>query len=348
MTTYVYDAFGKLAAEYSTETQGTSFIRKFRTTDHLGSTRLITLDGPSGPTVDPAGGCRDFFPFGERIPGEMTGVRSDDCYKELDQIAQQFTGMERDAESDLDYFLARYASSSLGRFMSTDPLFFQAENATDPQRSNLYGYVRNSPLRFVDPTGERIELTGDTDEERQRQLAAIRDAVGRKAGRRLYVQQDEKTGDYFVGIWGDVGKFRALNPVADDFGEIIADDENVAFDVVASRERLEIGDGSYHMLADMGGTGATTDSGPVYVFVRRPDEGSYGWSGGGSSWHGLLSHNRGIVTGHEFGHALARIRARRKGREATKEERDKGALDLENKVRRLQNGPNADIKLKHQ
>jgi len=155
-TTYVYDAFGKLAAEYSTETQGTSFTRKFRTTDHLGSTRLITL---AGAVVDPDGGCRDFYPFGERIPGEGTGVRSDDCYKGIDSIAQQFTGKERDAESGLDYFEARYYSSSLGRFNSVDSILHPAQSQAgtdrflrEPERWNKYTYVSNRPLVATDPT----------------------------------------------------------------------------------------------------------------------------------------------------------------------------------------------------
>ncbi len=33
----------------------------------------------------------------------------------------QFTGKERDAESDLDNFAARFSGSNFGRFMSPDP-----------------------------------------------------------------------------------------------------------------------------------------------------------------------------------------------------------------------------------
>ncbi len=55
-TTYVYDAFGRLAAEYSTAGPSGTAGSYFRTTDHLGSTRLVT-DG-SGAVYD----RRDFFP----------------------------------------------------------------------------------------------------------------------------------------------------------------------------------------------------------------------------------------------------------------------------------------------
>lgn len=64
----------------------------------------------------------------------------------------EFTGKERDTETGLDYFGARYLSAAQGRFTSPDfPLLDQ--NLGDPQSWNLYSYVRNNPLIFTDPTG---------------------------------------------------------------------------------------------------------------------------------------------------------------------------------------------------
>jgi RHS repeat-associated protein len=65
----------------------------------------------------------------------------------------KFTGKERDAESGLDNFKARYFGSSLGRFMTPDPLHVMKQKLIDPQQWNMYAYVRNNPLRFTDPTG---------------------------------------------------------------------------------------------------------------------------------------------------------------------------------------------------
>jgi hypothetical protein len=52
----------------------------------------------------------------------------------------------------LDYFGARYLSAAQGRFTSPDPLL-ESGRIYDPQTWNRYTYVRNNPLRFIDPTG---------------------------------------------------------------------------------------------------------------------------------------------------------------------------------------------------
>ena len=68
-----------------------------------------------------------------------------------------FTGKERDAETGLDYFGARYFSSAQGRFTSPDwsanPQPVPYANLRDPQTLNLYAYVRNNPLSRNDPDG---------------------------------------------------------------------------------------------------------------------------------------------------------------------------------------------------
>ena len=63
------------------------------------------------------------------------------------------TGKERDAESGLDWFDTRYFSGAQGRFTSPDQPF-NDQRPSDPQSWNLYSYVRNNPLRNVDPSGE--------------------------------------------------------------------------------------------------------------------------------------------------------------------------------------------------
>src|SRR6266404_3014746 len=74
--------------------------------------------------------------------------------------ATNSTGKERDAESGLDDFDARYYASTLGRFMRPDePLVDQ--QAGNPQSWNLYSYVRNNPLINTDPSGNACVSSGN-------------------------------------------------------------------------------------------------------------------------------------------------------------------------------------------
>ncbi len=73
-------------------------------------------------------------------------------------ISSPFTSKERDPETGLDYFAARYMSSAQGRFTSPDPLWVNADRLLDPQRLNLYAYARNNPLRYNDPTGLDVTI----------------------------------------------------------------------------------------------------------------------------------------------------------------------------------------------
>jgi len=75
-----------------------------------------------------------------------------------------FTGKERDTESGLDYFGARYYASNMGRFQSPDwaasaePVPYA--KLVDPQSLNLYAYLRNNPLSGVDIDGHQIDCSG--------------------------------------------------------------------------------------------------------------------------------------------------------------------------------------------
>jgi RHS repeat-associated protein len=80
--------------------------------------------GRRGSTTSP---CYDgdFYPFGR----EHAFV--DSCPQNY-----KFTGKERDGESGLDYFGARYYSSSLGRLMTPD--LTASSSPMNPQSWNLY------------------------------------------------------------------------------------------------------------------------------------------------------------------------------------------------------------------
>lgn len=65
----------------------------------------------------------------------------------------QFTQKERDNETGLDYFGARYYGNTQGRFTSVDPRPVTKESFLNPQRWNQYPYVNNNPLSAIDPSG---------------------------------------------------------------------------------------------------------------------------------------------------------------------------------------------------
>jgi RHS repeat-associated protein len=69
-----------------------------------------------------------------------------------------FTGKERDSETGLDFFAARYMSSAQGRFTSPDPSNLSVD-WMNPQSWNRYAYVGNNPPRFVDNNGLWWEQT---------------------------------------------------------------------------------------------------------------------------------------------------------------------------------------------
>jgi RHS repeat-associated protein len=102
--------------------------------DHLGSSNVVT--NATGTIEEES----DFYPFGgERI---ITDTLSNQNYK--------FTGKERDTESGLDYFGARYHGWTLGRFSSPDRGPWEFDN---PQAFNRYSYTLNNPLRYTDDDG---------------------------------------------------------------------------------------------------------------------------------------------------------------------------------------------------
>jgi RHS repeat-associated protein len=116
--------------------------------DHLGSVRGASdtqvPPQPILPTV------RDYYPFGL------------DALAGADAERMRFAGHERDTRAtlsqtdDLDYMHARYYSPVVGRFLSVDPS--RSFTIFGPQSFNLYTYVGNNPVGYVDPLGLRPEV----------------------------------------------------------------------------------------------------------------------------------------------------------------------------------------------
>jgi RHS repeat-associated protein len=92
----------------------------------------------------------------ERNSTVALGLRAGE---QLNRVRSRYTGKERDTESGNDYFGARYYASTMGRWMSPDPVFASAARVMDPQQWNMYAYARNNPLSITDPTGLDFNLT---------------------------------------------------------------------------------------------------------------------------------------------------------------------------------------------
>ena len=105
-------------------------------TDHLGSVDVVSDE--QGNVVE----WRDYLPYGSaRAELKEPGAPLTDY---------GFTGKEKDDETGLNYYGARYYDAVTGRFVSVDPW---AGNLRNPQTLNKYAYVLNNPVRYVDPTG---------------------------------------------------------------------------------------------------------------------------------------------------------------------------------------------------
>src|SRR5260370_5551326 len=185
---------------------GTGVDLRWMVTDQLGTPRMIF--DQSGDLANVS--RHDYLPFGEEL---FSGTRTTALgYTNGDGARQKFTQKERDNETGLDFFQARYYSSSQGRFTSVDPVILKKARWFDPQRLNLYTYGRNNPLKYVDPTGEDITITVTnvvvgTSTVRTHTASEIRQAESK--GQQLNVKT-ETVNTYKVIVTNETGQTRVF------------------------------------------------------------------------------------------------------------------------------------------
>ena len=291
--------------------------------DHLGTSRVVT--NAAGTVLDDS----DFYPFG----GERAIVSSSgNTYK--------FTGKERDTESGLDNFGARYFGSNLGRFMSPDPPLLD-QHIADPQSWNLYSYARNNPLSYIDPTGNAVELLGD-EEQRKKELEFLKKSLGNdNAAANLYINE-VKDGDktrYFVGIKGDVGDFMKMGETSHDLANLVQNKNVVEFGLTSkdlsnqggavTYEKGEVGNQNVRVLVN-------PSQANVADRVLNPNTilgaGRFGGQNQGPRWR-VNPFTGEVMAWHEFGHAWASINGR------TLDRSNPEALQWENRMREQLYGP---------
>jgi RHS repeat-associated protein len=144
---YIYMG-SRLVAEYVPATQQYFYY----TQDQIHSTQIVTND--TGAVVyaeahDPYGGI------------QKTWVNEFDPKR-------KFSDKERDGETGLDYFGARYYSApdnsegQVGRYrwLSLDPVLDRRQAMANSQLWNLYTFCGNNPIRFTDPDGRVLYVDG--------------------------------------------------------------------------------------------------------------------------------------------------------------------------------------------
>jgi RHS repeat-associated protein len=245
-TVWVYDAMGQMIAEHESGTVAAPSCGGpcYLTADHLGSTRVVW--GGDGAIKQ----LRDYAPFGEEV---VSTFRGDDArYPTVlyprsgtQSLPVEFTGKERDAETGLDYFGARYFASAQGRFSSPDPLL-GSSNPLDPQSWNRYTYGLNNPLRYIDPLGLYewdATLGGSaTDAELRKQLSK-KDAnkiIDRRNDIRKAITKGVGSKDADVA-----GAYQTYGVEGDANGVTIASQKPTGGGVGAAGQRLEYVNGTF-------------------------------------------------------------------------------------------------------
>ncbi|MCP4110437.1 MAG: hypothetical protein GY749_33775 [Desulfobacteraceae bacterium] len=144
---YVYAGNSRIARSDSQVSSFEFQVSDFYLHDHLGSTAFSLSD--EGMVIE---GLVN-FPYGSpRMERRAEMVLGAD-YK--------FTGKERDLESGLQYFEARYLATHLSRFISIDPLYSEITSDYNSKNGfaemkNLYSYTINNPVRYIDKNGLNI------------------------------------------------------------------------------------------------------------------------------------------------------------------------------------------------
>ena len=109
--------------------------KRYQIGNHIDSISIELDDGANLITYE------EYFPFGK------SSFRSGRSDSEVKLKRYRFTSKERDEETGLYYFGARYYAGWIGRFVSKDPMESQNPGKTP------YHYASNNPVNNTDPTG---------------------------------------------------------------------------------------------------------------------------------------------------------------------------------------------------
>ena len=105
-----------------------------------------------------------------------------------------FTGKERDVETGLDYFGARYYESWSARWLSVDPL------ANKYPGWSPYGYVEDNPVAIVDPHGDTIITSLLNNDQVKEWNTRVAEGMKSNAFATVYKTLQNSTAKYYIEI----------------------------------------------------------------------------------------------------------------------------------------------------
>jgi RHS repeat-associated protein len=181
--------------------------------DHLGSTQLISnVDGEEYERIE-------YTPYGELWIEKASAATNID-------IPYRFTGKERDDETGLYYYGARYLDPKYSRWLSPDPALsdyipgapindeVKKKNGELPGMGgvfntvnlHLYHYAGNNPVKYTDPTGKSLKGLLNTALNSVKNAAGnYQDAVtGKKSGLEFYKDTWKNMLETFEGYFDNI------------------------------------------------------------------------------------------------------------------------------------------------
>ena len=178
----------------------------------------------------------EYYPFGG------TAYVAGNSETEVKLKRYRYAGRERDDETGLYYYGARYLAPWLGRWLSPDPML-------NLDHANLYVFARNNPVANTDPLG--LESKNQVDPQKSK-------VVGKTSGKTVPVMVDPDTG-YAVNIDPSTGVIeikegdwltKALAALtgstdperAQDEFEVLVDGQWLPFGAAKDPDKLQVGD----------------------------------------------------------------------------------------------------------
>jgi RHS repeat-associated protein len=150
---------GSLGSVATSTYSGSTASLIYHHKDHLGGTHVES--DSSGTSVE----YILYTPFGGTLMDVKTGSYEND---------HKYTDKEKDEDTGLYYYGARYYNSTVGMFTAQDPVYLSVgtqdaketqELIQDPHRLNSYAYSRNNPIKYFDADGntfqEKVDQTAD-------------------------------------------------------------------------------------------------------------------------------------------------------------------------------------------